>query len=163
MIKIVTCSQCNHNAFKRKINVVRFFRDLVNLFTHDNQRGAVRARYNQSFVYCRVFVLLIIEYSTKKDVLVDSQKYVSEIVYFRSNPNRKSCELMCQQILVYYNFHINLGDKTEKWYNLFSLKSPGLNPTLIFSLSLSLFCINFLYCFYYYCETTDTADENFDL
>ena len=30
--------------------------------------------YSQSFVYCRVFVLLIIDYSTKKGVLVYSRK-----------------------------------------------------------------------------------------
>ena len=50
--------------------------------------------YSQSFVYCRVFVLLIIDYSTKKDVLVYWRKCSSEIVYFRSNPYRKQCELM---------------------------------------------------------------------
>ena len=42
--------------------------------------------YSQSFVYCRVFVLLIIDFSTKKGVLVYSRKCASEIVYFRSNP-----------------------------------------------------------------------------
>ena len=38
--------------------------------------------YTQSFVYCRVSVLLIIDYSTKKGVLVYSRKCASEIVYF---------------------------------------------------------------------------------
>ena len=51
--------------------------------------------YIQSFVYCRVFVLLIIDYSTKKGVLVYSRKCASEIVYFRTYPDRKQCELMC--------------------------------------------------------------------
>ena len=41
------------------------------------------------------FVLLIIDYSTKKGVLVYSRQYASEIVYFRSNPYRNHCELMC--------------------------------------------------------------------
>ena len=50
--------------------------------------------YSQSDVYCRVFVLLIIDYSTKKDVLVYSRKCTSEIVYFRSNLYRKQCELI---------------------------------------------------------------------
>ena len=52
-------------------------------------------RYSKSFVCCRVFVLLIIDYSKKKGVLVNSRKCASEIVYFRSNPYRKCCELMC--------------------------------------------------------------------
>ena len=51
--------------------------------------------YSQSFVYCRVFVLLIIDYSTKKGVQVYSRKCANEIVYFRSNPYIKQCELMC--------------------------------------------------------------------
>ena len=51
--------------------------------------------YSQSFVYCRVFVLLIIDYFTKKGVLVYSRKCAIEIVYFRSNTYRKQCELMC--------------------------------------------------------------------
>ena len=51
--------------------------------------------YSQSFVYCRVFVLLIIDFSTKKGVLVYQRKCASEIVYFRSNPYRKQCKLMC--------------------------------------------------------------------
>ena len=51
--------------------------------------------YSQSFVYCRVFVLLIIDYTTKKGVLENSRKCASEIVYFRSNPYIKQCELMC--------------------------------------------------------------------
>ena len=75
--------------------------------------------YSQSFVYCLVFVLLIIDYSTKKGVLVNSRKCASEIVYFRSNSYLKQCELMCYQILIYYNFHVSLGDKTEKQYDLF--------------------------------------------
>ena len=44
--------------------------------------------HSQSFVYCRVFVLLIIDYSTKKDIQVYSWKRASEIVCFRSNPYR---------------------------------------------------------------------------
>ena len=44
---------------------------------------------SESFVYCRVFVLLII------GVQVNSRKYASDIVYFRSNPYRKQCELIC--------------------------------------------------------------------
>ena len=75
--------------------------------------------YSQSVVYCRVIVLLIIDYSTKKGVLVYSRKYASENVYFRSNLYIKQCELMCKQILLHYNFHDSLGDKTEKWYDLF--------------------------------------------
>ena len=53
--------------------------------------------YSQSFGYCHVFVLLIIDYSIKKGVLVYSRKCASEIVYskFRSNPYIKQCELMC--------------------------------------------------------------------
>ena len=51
--------------------------------------------YSQSFVYCRVFVLLIIDYSTKKGVLVYSRKCASEIVYSRSDTYIKQCELMC--------------------------------------------------------------------
>ena len=44
----------------------------------------------------------------------------------------------------------------------FALESPGFEShTDILSLSLTL--LSFLYCFYYYCETTDTADENLDL
>ena len=39
----------------------------------------------------------------------------------------------------------------------FALESPGL------IVSLSLFSVNVLCCFYYYCETTDTVDENLDL
>ena len=50
---------------------------------------------SQSFVYCRVFILLIIDYSTKNGVLVCSRKSASEISHFRSNPYRKQCELMC--------------------------------------------------------------------
>ena len=76
--------------------------------------------YSKSFVYCRVFVRLIIDYSMKKGVLVYSRKCASEIVYFRSNPYRKECELMCKQILLYYNLHVSLGDTTEKRYDLFS-------------------------------------------
>ena len=34
--------------------------------------GKTCVNYSQSFVYCRVFVLLIIDYSTKKGVLVNS-------------------------------------------------------------------------------------------
>ena len=60
----------------------------------------------------------MIDYSTKKAVLVYSRKCASEIVYFGSNPYRKQCELMCWQILLYYNFHVSLGDKTEKRYDL---------------------------------------------
>ena len=52
-------------------------------------------KYSQTFVYCRVFVLLIIDHSTKKVVLVNSRICASKIVYFRSNPYRKQCELMC--------------------------------------------------------------------
>ena len=51
--------------------------------------------YSQSFVYCRVFVLIIIDYSTKKGELVNSRKCASEIVYVRSNPYRNQWELMC--------------------------------------------------------------------
>ena len=47
------------------------------------------------FIYCRVFVHLIIDYSTKKGVLVYSRKCASEIIYFRSNPYLKQCELIC--------------------------------------------------------------------
>ena len=46
-------------------------------------------------IHRRVFVLLIIDYSTKNGALVNSRKCASEIVYFRSNPYRKQCELMC--------------------------------------------------------------------
>ena len=60
-----------------------------------NGKNAWSLYYNQSFVYCCVFVLVIIDYSTKKGVLVNSRKCASEIVYFRSNPYRKQCELMC--------------------------------------------------------------------
>ena len=43
-------------------------------------------KYSQRFVYCRVFVPLIIDYSTKKGVLVYSRKCASEIVsYMLSN------------------------------------------------------------------------------
>ena len=63
----------------------------VSLITQINNQG----QYSQSFVYCRVFVLLIIDYSTKKGVLVYSRKCASEIVYFRSNPYRKQCDLIC--------------------------------------------------------------------
>ena len=108
-------------------------------------------RYSQSFVYCPVFVLVIINYSTKKGVLVNSRKSANEIVYFRSNPYRK-------QILLYYNFHVSLGDKTEK--RCFALGSPGFESHTDI---ISLFCVSFLCCFYYYCEATDTADENLDL
>ena len=55
----------------------------------------IKQNRSQSFVYCRVFVFLIIDSSTKKGVLVNSRKCASEIVYFRSNPYRKQCELMC--------------------------------------------------------------------
>ena len=41
------------------------------------------------------FILLIIDYSTKKGVLVYSGNCASEIVYFRCNPYIKQCELMC--------------------------------------------------------------------
>ena len=59
-------------------------------------------------------------------MLVNSRKCASEIVYFRSNPYRKQCELMCQRILLYYNFNVSLGDKTEKRYDLFFvLERPG--------------------------------------
>ena len=43
----------------------------------------------------------------------------------------------------------------------FVLESPGFESNTDI-LSLSLF-YHFLYCFYYYSETTDTADENLDL
>ena len=59
------------------------------------QNSVINISYSQSFVYCRVFVLLLIDYSTKKGVLVYSRKCASEIVYFRSNPYIKQCELMC--------------------------------------------------------------------
>ena len=52
----------------------------------ESQTGIDVGFYSQSFVYCRVFVFLIIDYSTKKGVLVNSRKRASEIVYFRSNP-----------------------------------------------------------------------------
>ena len=69
---------------------------------------------------------------------------------------------MCYQILLHYNCHVSLGDKTEKRRDLFlRLKVPDSNPTLIFSLA--LLCHLFVCCFYCYCETTDTADENLDL
>ena len=56
---------------------------------------------NSWFVIVKVLfvVLLIIDYSTKWSVLVYSRKCASEIVY--------------------YNFHVSLGDKTEKRYDLF--------------------------------------------
>ena len=76
-------------------------------------------RYSQSFVYCRVSVFLISDYSTTKGVLVNSRKCAGEIVCFRSNPCRKQCELMCYQILLYYNFHVSLEDTTDKRYDLF--------------------------------------------
>ena len=42
----------------------------------------------------------------------------------------------------------------------FALESPGFEShTDILSLSL----LSFLWCFYCYCEATDTADENLDL
>ena len=73
---------------------------------------------------------------------------------------------------------VSLEDKTEKRYDFFALEGPGfeshtrilsvslsvsLSVCLSLSLSLSLSSVNFLNCFYYYCETTDTADENLDL
>ena len=61
----------------------------------NNDSCHLQMLYSQSFVYCRVFVLIIIDYSTKKSVLVYSRKCASEIVYFRSNPYVKQCELMC--------------------------------------------------------------------
>ena len=113
-------------------HVVKF-----NIMTH--KINEEQQHYSQSFVYCRVFILLIIDYSTKKAVLVYSRKCASEIIYFRSNPYVKQCELMCWQILLYYNFHVSLGDMTEKWRDLFlRFKVPGSNPTLIFSIA--LFC-----------------------
>ena len=42
----------------------------------------------------------------------------------------------------------------------FALESPGFESHTDI---LSLFSLNVLCCFYYYCETTDTADENLDL
>ena len=50
----------------------------------------------------------------KNGMLVYSRKCASEIVYFRSNPYKKQCELMLA------NCHVSLGDKTEKRYDLFS-------------------------------------------
>ena len=96
-------------------------------------------------------------------MLVYSRKCASEIVYFRSNPYIKQCELMFQQILLYYNFHVSLGDKTEKEHDLFcAWKSRVRIPRWYY---LSLFSVIFCCCccFYCYCETTDTADENLDL
>ena len=42
----------------------------------------------------------------------------------------------------------------------FALESPGFesHTDILF-----LFSVNFLCCFYYYCETMDTADENLDM
>ena len=92
----------------------------------------------QSFVYCRVFVLLIIDYSTKKGVLVYSRKCASAIVYFRSNPYRKQCELMYKQVLLlYYSFHVTLGDKTEKRHDLFCAWKSRVQIPHWYSLSLS--------------------------
>ena len=49
----------------------------------------------------------------------------------------------------------------------FALESPGFEPNtdiLSFSLTLSLSLLSVFLCFfYYYCETTDTADENLDM
>ena len=42
----------------------------------------------------------------------------------------------------------------------FALESPGLESHFDI---LSLSSVNFLCCFYYYCETTDTADGNLGL
>ena len=117
--------------------------------------------YSQSFVYCRVFLLLIIDYSTKKGVLVYSRNYASENVYFRSNPYIKQCELMCKQILLHYNFHVSLGDKTEKRYDLFAFESPR------FESHADILSLSSVFFFYYYCETIYfllfSADENLDL
>ena len=55
----------------------------------------VKQSYRSRFVYCRVFVLLIIDNSTKEGVLVYLREYVTEIVNFRSNPYRKHCEFKC--------------------------------------------------------------------
>ena len=53
---------------------------------------------------------------------------------------------------------VSLGDKTKKPNDLFALERPGFEShTDVLYLSLSC---HFLCYFYYYCETTDTADEN---
>ena len=61
----------------------------INRKSHSD-RNCTYACYSQSFVYCHVFVLLKIDYSLKKGVLVHSRKCASEIVYFRSNPYESS-------------------------------------------------------------------------
>ena len=91
-------------------------------------------------------------------MLVNSRKCVNEIVYFRLNPYRKQCELMCFQIVLYYSFHVSLGDKTKKWYDLFCVwQFRFVSHTDILSF------LSFLCYFCYYCETKDTADVNLDL
>ena len=82
------------------------------------------------------FVLLIIDYSTKKDVLVYSRKCAREIEYFRSNPYIKQCELMCWQILLHFNFHVNLGDKRSGMISFYAWKSRVRIPHW-YSVSLS--------------------------
>ena len=75
-------------------------------------------------------------------MLIYSRKCANEIVYFRSNPYRKQCELMCWQILFCYNCHVSLGDKTEKRY--FAFESPGFESHTDV---LSIFCVNFFMLF----------------
>ena len=62
----------------------------MRLQMHKDELVFFKFLYSQSFVYCHVFVLLIIDYSTKKGVLVYSRKCASEILYFRSNLYRKA-------------------------------------------------------------------------
>ena len=71
-------------------------------------------------------------------MLVYSRKCASEIIYFRFNPYRKQCELMCWQNLLYYNFHVSLGIRQKSGIISFALESPGFEShTDIFSRSLS--------------------------
>ena len=75
-------------------------------------------------------------------MLVNSQKCANEIVYFRSNPYRKQCELMCLQILLYYNFHVSLRSRQKSGMISFALESPGFesHTDILF---LSLFSVIF--------------------
>ena len=63
--------------------------------------------------------------------------------------------------MLYFNFHVSLGDKTEKRNDLFCAWKSRVRIPHWYSLSISL--LSFFMLFLYHCETTDTADENLDL
>ena len=117
---------CRFRATNLSIQLAQYWRIL---YTHVQNFVLNKMMYNMlRFVIMKIILFLfykrnagifcvVTQHLTSR--LVYSRKCESQIVYFRSNPYIKQCELMCEQILLYYNFHVSLGDKTEKRYDLF--------------------------------------------